>query len=238
MSDIIVEEESRLVPGTRVVNNLVDDTYGNDDVSMWIFGDVYVYWSDFVVSICSSVVSDGVEELVNLKRGWCVVNGEEGVVIDFCLGIFDVIAVSVVCIVENLCDDCNVLVDDGKRVEYESIVVGLESSMVTSEDSNGVVFVISEKSFDDENRVNFGDLVLEDESERCNGDDKRERREGSRVVLDSVNGDDECGVEEISISTDNDEECEKFGSVVDFNFVGKRGGFTLSSSSSTAFCWS
>jgi hypothetical protein len=68
------------------------------------------------------------------------------------------------------------------------------------------VFLIPEKSFDDENRVNFGDSVLEGASEWCNGDDKRERSEGSRVVLDRPNGNDGCRVEETLKSTDNREE--------------------------------
>jgi hypothetical protein len=116
----------------------------------------------------------------------------ESVVIDFRLGIFDVIVASVVCIDENLYEDCNLLVDDGKIVEYESTVVGFESIEVISEDRTAVivvVFVLSEKNFDDENRVCFGDLVLEDESGRCNGDDKCERCEGSKVVLDSASSD-------------------------------------------------
>jgi hypothetical protein len=43
LSDIIVEEESRLVVETTVVNISVDCSYGNDDVSIWLSGDLDVY---------------------------------------------------------------------------------------------------------------------------------------------------------------------------------------------------
>jgi hypothetical protein len=73
----------------------------------------------------------------------------------------------VVCIDENLCDDCCLLVDNGKIVEYESTVVGSDSIEFISsdEDSVIVVFATPEKNFDVEGRVDFGDLVLNDASE-------------------------------------------------------------------------
>jgi hypothetical protein len=126
----------------------------------------------------------------------------------------------VVCIDENLCDNCCLLVDKGKIVEYESTVVGFDSIEVVSgsievvsgsidiiSSDEDVVFAGSEKNFDAEGRVNFGDLVLKDTSEWCNGVDERERRrEEDGVVLEMANGDNGSRVEETLTATNNGDE--------------------------------
>jgi hypothetical protein len=87
----------------------------------------------------------------------------------------------VVCIDEDICDDCNVevVVDEERIEESESSVVISESIGIMSSENGSFVFVFPEKGFNDENSVNFGDSVLECKGEWCSADDKRERYEGS-----------------------------------------------------------
>ncbi len=86
---------------------------------------------------------------------------------------------------------CNVLIDD------DNIVEGLD-----------IVVVATEKYFDDNNRFNFFNVVLESVSEGWSDDDDNwELREGIRTVLDTSNGDSEWRVEDTLTSTNIGEEC-------------------------------